>query len=38
MKKVMGVIVFCTLLNACSSYQPIVDTKGKARFEKSNAT
>ena len=38
MKKVMGVIVFCTLLNACASYTPIVDTKGKARFETSNAT
>ena len=37
MNKLWMTAIFCTLLSACASYTPIVDTKGKARFETSNA-
>ena len=37
MNKLWMIAIFCTLLSACASYTPIVDTKGKAKFETSNA-
>ena len=39
MKKMyLMTILVCTLLNACAKYDPIIDTKGKSKFETSNAS
>jgi hypothetical protein len=36
-KTILTLGIVCTLLNACAKYEPIVDTKGKSKFETSNA-
>ena len=39
MKKMyLMTILVCTLLNGCAKYDPIIDTKGKSKFETSNAS
>ena len=38
MKKILLVAILVAFLNGCASYQPIIDTKGKAKFETSNAS
>ena len=39
MKKMyLMTIIVCTLLNGCAKYEPIIDTKGKSKFETSNAS
>ena len=38
MKKLLLVAILVAFLNGCASYQPIIDTKGKAKFETSNAS
>ena len=37
MKNVLLVAILVCFLNGCASYQPIIDTKGKSKFETSNA-
>jgi len=37
-KTIMLIISIVLLLQGCSTYQPIVDTKGRSKFEKSNAS
>ena len=38
MKNILLVAILVTFLNGCASYQPIIDTKGKSKFETSNAS
>ena len=38
MKKILLVAILVCFLNGCASYQPIIDTKGKSKFETSNAS
>ena len=38
MKKIMLIIPIVLLLQGCSTYSPVVDTKGRSKFEKSNAS
>jgi len=37
MKKIFLLGILVAFLNGCASYQPIIDTKGKSKFETSNA-
>ena len=37
MKKLLVVGLFATLLNGCASYDPLIDSNGKSKFENSNA-
>ena len=37
MKNLLLLAILVTFLNGCASYQPIIDTKGKSKFETSNA-
>ena len=37
MKNILLLALLVCFLNGCSSYQPIIDTKGKSKFETSNA-
>ena len=37
-KTILTLAIFVCLLQGCSTYTPIVDTKGKAKFETSNAS
>ena len=37
-KKILLVTILVGFLNGCASYQPIIDTKGKSKFETSNAS
>ena len=36
-KKILLIAIFVCLLQGCAKYEPIVDTKGKSKFETSNA-
>ena len=38
MKKILLCGLLATLLQGCSTYTPIIDTKGKSKFETSNAS
>ena len=39
MKKILLIaILFVTFLNGCAKFEPIIDTKGKSKFETSNAS
>ena len=38
MKKILLIATLVCVLNACAKYEPIIDTKGKSRFETSNAS
>ena len=39
MKKILLIAIAVTFLNGCASnFQPIIDTKGKSKFETSNAS
>ena len=38
MKNILLVAILVAFLNGCASYQPIIDTKGKSKFETSNAS
>ena len=38
MKKILLLAILVAFLNGCASYQPIIDTKGKSKFETSNAS
>ena len=38
MKKILLVAILVAFLNGCASYKPIIDTKGKSKFETSNAS
>jgi len=37
MKKIFLLAILVAFLNGCASYSPIIDTKGKSKFETSNA-
>ena len=37
MKKILLLAILVAFLNGCASYSPIIDTKGKSKFETSNA-
>ena len=37
-KTILTVGIFALLLQGCSTYTPIIDTKGKSKFETSNAS
>ena len=37
MKNILLLALLVCFLNGCASYQPIIDTKGKSKFETSNA-
>ena len=37
MKNLLLIATLVCFLNGCASYQPIIDTKGKSKFETSNA-
>ena len=37
-KKCIVITIFVLLLQGCAKYEPVIDTKGKARFETSNAS
>ena len=37
-KKILLITILVGFLNGCASYQPIIDTKGKSKFETSNAS
>ena len=37
-KTVLLIATLVTLLQGCAKYEPIVDTKGRAKFETSNAS
>ena len=37
-KTIMLIIPIVLLLQGCSTYSPVVDTKGRSKFEKSNAS
>lgn len=36
-KTIMLITVFVLLLQGCAKYEPVIDTKGKSKFENSNA-
>ena len=38
MKNILLVAILVCFLNSCASYSPIIDTKGKSKFETSNAS
>ena len=38
MKNILLIAILVTSLQACAKYEPIVDTKGRAKFETSNAS
>ena len=38
MKNILLVAILVCFLNNCASYSPIIDTKGKSKFETSNAS
>jgi len=38
MKNILLVAILVCFLNGCASYSPIIDTKGKSKFETSNAS
>ena len=38
MKKILLIAIVLTFLNACAKFEPIIDTKGKSKFETSNAS
>ena len=38
MKNLLLIATLVCFLNGCASYQPIIDTKGKSKFETSNAS
>ena len=38
MKKILLIAIAVTFLNDCAKFEPIIDTKGKAKFETSNAS
>ena len=38
MKKILFIMLSLSLLQACSTFTPIIDTKGKSKFETSNAS
>ena len=38
MKKILLIAIAVTFLNACAKYEPILDTKGRSKFETSNAS
>ena len=38
MKKILLVAILVCFLNGCAKYQPILDTKGRSKFETSNAS
>ena len=38
MKNILLVAILVCFLNGCASYKPIIDTKGKSKFETSNAS
>jgi len=37
MKNILLLAILVAFLNGCASYSPIIDTKGKSKFETSNA-
>ena len=37
-KTILSIAIFVCLLQGCAKYEPIVDTKGRSKFETSNAT
>ena len=37
-KTILLIAIFVCLLQSCAKYEPIVDTKGRSKFETSNAT
>ena len=37
-KPIMLIAIFVLLLQGCAKYVPVVDTKGKSKFETSNAS
>jgi hypothetical protein len=37
-KTIMLITIFILLLQGCAKYVPVIDTKGKAKFETSNAS
>ena len=37
-KTIMLITIFILLLQGCAKYEPVIDTKGKSRFETSNAS
>ena len=37
-KRIIGIGILLTLLQSCSTYTPLVDTKGRSKFELSNAS
>ena len=37
-KTILTIGIFALLLQGCAKYEPIVDTKGRAKFETSNAS
>jgi len=38
MKKTIMLIISIILLQGCAKYEPVIDTKGRSKFEKSNAS
>ena len=38
MKKILLIAIAMTFLNGCAKFEPIIDTKGKSKFETSNAS
>ena len=38
MKKIIPIIMFVILFTGCAKYEPVVDTKGRSKFETSNAS
>ena len=38
MKNVLLIATLVSFFNGCASYSPIIDTKGKSKFETSNAS
>ena len=38
MKKILLLTILVAFLNGCAKFEPIIDTKGKSKFETSNAS
>ena len=38
MKKILLIAIAVTFLNGCAKFEPVIDTKGKSKFETSNAS
>ena len=38
LKRIITLGIFVTLLQSCATYPPLVDTKGRSKFELSNAS